>query len=99
MERAERLAELAVSVGANVQHGQPVLIVAEVGHGEIVRAVADAAHRRGAQFVDTELSDPYLLRSRALHGPDEPAAEPAWRAATVRALADAGGALIAIRGP
>jgi leucyl aminopeptidase (aminopeptidase T) len=42
MDTRERLAELAVVVGANVQPGQVVRPSADVEHGELVRSVADA---------------------------------------------------------
>src|SRR5262245_8519787 len=54
----ERLADLAVGPGANVQSGQVVSIGAELGQEELARAVAAAAYRRGARFVDVRYFDP-----------------------------------------
>jgi len=69
VEAMQRLAELAVVLGANVQPDQVVRVSGEAGHQELVRAVAEAAYRRGAQFVDVDLEDPYVHRSRVLHAP------------------------------
>ena len=49
---AQRFAELIVEVGANVQEGQEVEILADLGTEEVVRAIAGAAYRKGARFVD-----------------------------------------------
>ena len=71
-ERTERLAQLAVEYGANVQPGQIVAVTAYVGtHEELVRAVARAAYRRGARFVDVAWFDPLVKRQRIAHAPDE----------------------------
>ena len=64
MTFAERLAEVAVSVGANVQAGQVLTVSADIGHEEFVRAIAAAAYRRGAKYVDTSYFDPLLKRIR-----------------------------------
>jgi aminopeptidase len=69
--RTERLAELAVRFGANVQSGQLVAMVAETGQEDIARAVADAAYRAGAKFVDVYYFDPHVKHSRLLHAPEE----------------------------
>ena len=54
-----RYAEVAVRVGANVQPGQPVVVIADVGHVPLVRAVAEAAWRAGAADVEMSYRDPY----------------------------------------
>jgi aminopeptidase len=64
VERVERLAELAVGFGANVQPDQIVTVGAEVGQEELARAVAAAAYRRGARFVDVTYFDPLVKRAR-----------------------------------
>jgi hypothetical protein len=61
---AERLADLAVEVGANVQPGQIVTVSAEIGLEEIVRAIAIRAYQQGAKFVDVTYYDPQLKRAR-----------------------------------
>jgi len=64
---ADRLAELAVGIGANVQPGQIVTISADLGLEEVVREVAARAYRRGAKFVDVTYFDPGVKRARIEH--------------------------------
>ena len=59
--RGQRYAELAVQVGANVQPGQLVDVLARVEHATVARAVARAAYEAGAR-----------LRRRLLHRPAHP---------------------------
>ncbi len=100
MDVRERLAELAVIVGANVQPGQLVRISADVVHAELVRAVADAAYRHGASYVEADFSDLRLRRSQVLHARGEVRALlPVWWEAGLQELADAGGARIMIHAP
>jgi aminopeptidase len=70
-ERIQRLAELTVRFGANVQPGQVVAVAAETGHEEIARAVAEQAYAAGAKFVDVYYYDPHVKRSRLRHVGDE----------------------------
>jgi aminopeptidase len=70
-ELTERLAELTVAFGANVQPGQIVAISADVEHAPIVQAVARSAYRHGARFVDVDYFDPYVKRARIEHAPDD----------------------------
>ncbi|MBA3788652.1 MAG: aminopeptidase, partial [Actinobacteria bacterium] len=67
MTDAQRFAELIVEVGANVQEGQEVEILADFGTEEVVRAIAGAAYRRGARYVDVWWWDALLKRERLLH--------------------------------
>ena len=62
-KRLERYAELAVRVGANVQPGQLVDVVAGVEHAELVREVTRAAYRAGAAYVDVLYSDQHVRRA------------------------------------
>ena len=64
-DRLRRLAELTVDVGANVQPGQDVGIIAPTSAVEQVRAIADRCYERGARFVDPWLFDPQIKRIRA----------------------------------
>ena len=68
---AERFADLVVEVGANVQEGQDVEILADLGTEEAVRAIAGAAYRRGARFVDVWWWDSLVKRERLLHAREE----------------------------
>ena len=64
---AQRFAELIVEVGANIQEGQDVELLADLGTEEVVRAIAGAAYRKGARFVDVWWWDALLKRERLLH--------------------------------
>ena len=94
------LAELAVTVGANVQPGQHVEVSGETGHLEMVRAITAAAYARGAEFVDVEISDPLVQAARIGAAPQASLDHvPTWEAQRVRELADRGGASILVTGP
>ena len=67
----DRLAELVVKFGANVQPNQQVVIASEVGKEELTRAVAEQAYRAGALHVSVEYGDPWIKRARIEHGIDE----------------------------
>jgi len=67
----ERYAKLIVAVGANVQAGQTVWIVAEPRAAPLVRLVAEAAYERGAKFVDPWYFDPFVKRIRLERAPAE----------------------------
>jgi aminopeptidase len=59
-----RYAKLIVEVGANVQPGQTVWVVAEPRAAPLVRRVAAEAYERGARFVDAWYFDPFVKRIR-----------------------------------
>jgi aminopeptidase len=92
-----RYAQLIVGVGANVQRGQQVLVIASTDSARLVRAIARECYRRGALFVDPWYFDPYVKRLRA-----ELAAEetlefmPPWYPNRLRELGAAHGARISI---
>jgi putative nucleotidyltransferase with HDIG domain len=94
------LAELAVSVGANVQPGQHVEVSGETGHLESVRAIVEAAYARGAEFVDVEITDPVIQAARIGAAPQASLPHvPRWEAERVRDLRERGGASILVTGP
>jgi aminopeptidase len=94
-----RLADLAVSVGANVQPGQIVGITAELGHEELVRAIAASAYERGAKFVDVWYIDPLVKRARIEFAPDDSLEfVPPWYGERVLQLGEQRGANIVTRG-
>ncbi len=100
MDAAERLASLAVVLGANVQPGQVVSITAELGHEDVVRAVADAAYLAGARYVELRVSDPHVERSRIRHAAAGTLDHvPAWEIERIRAMGRDGNASIKITGP
>jgi aminopeptidase len=64
------LADLAVRVGANVQNGQDVVVLAwDVEQAPLVRAVAESAYGRGARFVSAVYWDAHVKHSRLRHAP------------------------------
>jgi aminopeptidase len=69
-ERLARFADLAVHVGANVQPGQHVVILALVEHVSIVRAIARSAYEAGASRVEARYSDHHLRRAAIELGPE-----------------------------
>jgi aminopeptidase len=94
------LADLLVRFGANVQRGQIVALSSEPGKERLARAVAEAAYRAGARFVDLQMFDVYLKRSRALYAdPDTLSFVPPWYGERMLALSDARAARIVLSGP
>ena len=63
----EKLADLLVGFGANVQPGEIVGVTAQLGMEPIVREVARASYQRGAKWVDVFWWDPWVKRARLLH--------------------------------
>ena len=97
--RLQRLARLAVEVGANVQPGQYVLVRGRVEHAPLAREIARAAYRAGASYVQAAYSDRNFDRALIELGPDEALTfSPAGDLATLEELGSRNGALIAISG-
>lgn len=95
----DRLAELAVGFGANVQPGQVVAVGSEVGKEALTRAVARAAYRAGAKFVDVSLFDLHVKRERILHAAEDTLDwVPDWYGDRLLALAEAKAARISLAG-
>ena len=96
----ERIADLVVRVGANVQPGQVVAITSSPGKEDVTRALAESAYRAGARFVDVWYFDMYVKRARLLHGREEDLDfVPSWYGQRLRALSDQRCARIALSGP
>src|SRR5436190_3651326 len=99
-EMLERLAELAIGFGANVQPGQVVAINGEPGKEPLVRALAAAAYRHGARFVDVAWFDPWVKRARIEHAPEETLDYvPPWYGERLLALGEHRAARIAFSPP
>jgi aminopeptidase len=69
--RLEKLAELAVRVGSNVEEGQIVVVSGMVEHAPLVRACTEAAYGAGARYVDAVYRDQYVRKAMIEFGPDE----------------------------
>ena len=97
-EDLRKLADLAVTTGANVQPGQIVAIAAAVESAPLVRAIADVAYRRGARFVDPGYFDGLVKRERIEHAdPSTLDFVPRWYGQRWLGLGEEGGARISIQ--
>jgi aminopeptidase len=95
----QRLADLVVGFGANVQEDQIVAITCEPGKEGLVRAIAESAYKRGARFVDVHWFDPWIKRARIAHAREETLEfVPDWYGQRVLALGDVRAARIALSG-
>src|SRR5919199_5401904 len=96
----ERMAELTVTLAANVQRGQIVAIAAELGKEEMVRALAASAYRHGAKFVDPIYFDMHVKRARILNA-DEDTLDfvPSWYGERILELGRQRCARIGLAGP
>jgi aminopeptidase len=96
----DRLAELVVGFGANVQPGQIVGVTSYAGREEAARAVARAAYGRGARYVDVVTFDDLLKRERLLHAPEDSLDfVPPWLRERLLWLSDEHAARISMSGP
>ena len=99
-EAIDRLAELAVRFGANVQRGQIVAIGTEPGKEELTRALAVHAYKAGARFVDVASFDLHIKRARILHAEEDTLDYvPPWYGERLLALGDERAARIGLTGP
>ena len=96
----QRLAELAVRVGANVQPGQIVSVMCEPGKESLTRAVAEQAYRAGARFVDVQWFDPWVKRARIAHAPEDTLEfVPSWIGERMLQLGEQRCARVGLSGP
>jgi aminopeptidase len=96
-ELLERYAKLVAGVGANVQRGQQVLVIAGPHAAPLVRAVAAECYARGALFVDPWYFDPHVKRIRAQEAdPDTLEFIPSWYPKRLLELGAAHGSRISI---
>jgi aminopeptidase len=98
-ERQRRYGELAVTIGANVQPGQDVVVSALVDHADVARAVVREAYRAGAQHVIVLYNDLHLRRAAIELGPAEEVGwSPPYLLDWVRRWGDERPALISLTG-
>ncbi len=94
------LAQLAVTVGANVTAGQTVIVNAKLGQESLARAIAAAAYDAGAHLVDVSYADPHVQLARLEHAPDDALGKVLpWVRQRPLELAEVQGALISLSGP
>jgi aminopeptidase len=97
-KRRRRLAQLTVSVGANVQPGQLVVITGLVEHAPLIREIARAAYEAGARFVEPYYQDRHFTRALIELGPELSLEESApWQVQMLKTLAEQKGAYIQVR--
>ena len=99
ISRVDRYAELAVRVGANVQPGQLVDVVARVEHADVARAVAREAYKAGARYVDVYYSDQHIRRALIEGAPDEVLSwTPPWLLERAKEVGNEKAAVVALTG-
>ena len=93
----DRLAEVAVRTGLNLQPGQDLVLTAPVGALPLVRRVAAAAYRAGAGLVSPILSDDGVTLARFDNaGDDSFDRAPGWHYQGMAAAYENGAARMAI---
>ena len=98
-DRVARYAELAVRVGANVQLGQLVEVIARVEHADVARAVTRVAYEAGARYVDVYYSDQHLRRALIEYGADDILSwTPPWLLERAVEVGDERAAVVALTG-
>jgi len=96
----ERLADLIVNFGANVQKGQILDVGSSLGKEELTRAIVASAYRRGAKFVDVLYWDPHLKKARVEYASDDVLDfVPSWYGERALQLGRERGATISLSGP
>jgi aminopeptidase len=99
LDRIDRYADLVVQVGANVQPGQLVEVIARVEHAHVARAVARAAYRAGASYVDVGYSDQHIRRAMIEHaGEDVLSWTPPWLLERAKHFGNVNAAIVALVG-
>jgi aminopeptidase len=98
-QRLQRLAELAVRVGANVQPGQLVVVAGNVENVPLMREIARASFRAGARRVEAGYRDMHFTRALIELGPDEALSESMpWDIEMIRTLVAQHAAFIQVTG-
>jgi aminopeptidase len=98
-QRLQRLADLAVRVGANVQPGQLVVVSGFVENAPLMREIGRASYRAGARRVEAGYRDMHFTRAQIELGPDEALSETMpWDLAMIRTLVAKQAAFIQVSG-
>ena len=99
MSREDRYAELVVRVGANVQPGQLVDVIARVEHAAVARAVTREAYKAGARYVDVYYTDQHIRRAMIEGAGDEILSwTPPWLLNRAKQVGDERAAVVALTG-
>ena len=70
-EKLDRLAQVAVHVGVNLQPGQELYLSAPTDALPLVRRITEHAYKAGAKYVGPHLFDDELVLARFRHAPDD----------------------------
>lgn len=70
-QKLDRLAEVAVRVGLNLQKGQELVLTAPTDALPLVRRIVEQAYKAGAKFVTPLISDDEIALARYRSAPDE----------------------------
>jgi aminopeptidase len=70
-QKLDRLAEVAVRVGLNLQAGQELVLTAPIDALPLVRRIVEQAYKAGAKFVTTLISDDEIALARYRCAPDD----------------------------
>lgn len=96
----EKLAELAVKTGANVQKGQYVFINASTETKDLAREIAKQAYLAGAGVVTVNWSDEYVSKYGYMYRSVESLQTiPQWTIDKMKDFIDKGGCVISIASP
>jgi aminopeptidase len=88
-----------VRVGANVQPGQLVDVLARVEHAPVARAVTRAAYKAGAAYVDVYYTDQHIRRALIEGAADELLSwTPPWLLKRAKQVGDERAAVVALTG-
>jgi aminopeptidase len=98
--RLERLAQLAVGAGSNVQEGQLVEVIASsLDHAPLLRAIARAAYEAGARYVEARYVDQHVRKAMIELADEEVLSwSPPWVVDRIKTFGEEGAAQISIAG-
>jgi aminopeptidase len=96
----QKLARLAVQVGANVQQDQVVWVNSSTESKELARLIVDEAYQAGAKEVRVNWSDDYVSHSGYLYKTEETLQDiPSWFVDKYQQFVNDGGCVISITSP
>ncbi|MDR1774052.1 MAG: aminopeptidase [Clostridioides sp.] len=93
----QKLAELAVTTGVNIQPNQELEISSNISNAELVRLITKEAYKRGAKNVHINWADEESSLIKYLNAPEEVFDEfPEWNTLMFNELAKRGAAFLSI---
>ncbi len=96
-QKMEKLAELAVRTGVNLQKGQTLYIDAPVTATAFVRKAAEAAYEAGAKNVMADYNDEELLKLKFMKAPEQGLKDfPKWKAKAFEEMDEANTAYLQV---